>query len=134
MDKHTNDTAPQVAPRKSAIPRDLAALANQPADASLLRAVAADVEAEDSGYVYGEVTAAQLRKLAERLDGEPLGALSRVLDKIDAEPDAEHEIVFIWACTPDDAAGHANVAASLSLVDAAKLLQALRAGEDGGER
>jgi hypothetical protein len=97
MDKHTNDTAPQVAPRKSAVPRDLAALAKTPADASLLRAVAADVEAEDSGYVYGAVTAAQLRKLAERLDGGPLKAVTRVLDAIEANPaDAHHEIVFVW--------------------------------------
>lgn len=67
-----------------------------PADASLLRAIATDVEESDSGYVLGGITGERLRKLAAQLDQPAAQALLQLADEIHGE----EEIVLVFVETP----------------------------------
>lgn len=54
---------PKYFPKPLSVPPDLSGAPG------LLRALASDVEQPASGYVFGDVTAAELRKVADYLDG-----------------------------------------------------------------
>lgn len=95
------------------------------ADASLIRAVATDIEAPDSGYVFGGITAARLRKLADRLALPAFQALNKIADVIEQLPDAEHEIEISFTTDADDTSDP-----MVNLKDGLAILAALHEARD----
>lgn len=87
-----------------------------PADAPLLRAIAADVEEMAAGYAFGHITGAQLRKLADRLDLPAFRALSDVADEMDREDNPE--IVLVFVETPSEHAVAIGLDAGIRLLTA----------------
>lgn len=92
------------------------ALKDIPADAGLLRAIAVDVE-DDRGYAFGRITAARLRRLAERLEQPLTRAFMVLLDKMElhrSQP-ATIEVRFV-----EQPSGEADVV--LDLADGVRLV------------
>lgn len=92
---------------------------NRPADAGDLRAIASDI-ADDRSFVFGDVTASQLRALADHLEatGQDAETILGIAEEVAEHPEHEHELVITIVKWPTDGFCAVGLEAGMALLGA----------------